>query len=98
MLRHYPWHERECFIASGSGFFPAQRTLEIGEALAEGAPYKGYEYVFEEKFLGSRIEQTKSSDRATLRVWEPPDPTGVYVLGIDLRWGRGRVGYDSDVK
>src|SRR5215469_2570865 len=33
MLRHYPWHERECFIASGSGFFPAARTLEVAEQL-----------------------------------------------------------------
>jgi len=98
MLRHYPWHERECFIASGSGFFPAQRTLEIGEALAEGAPYKGYEYVFEEKFLGSRIEQTKSSDRATLRVWEPPDPTGVYVLGIDPSGGGGGEANDHAIE
>ena len=47
MLRHFPWHERVCFIASGSGFFPAQRTLEIGEALATGAPYKGYRYIFD---------------------------------------------------
>ena len=53
MSRHYPWHERECFIASGSHFFPAARTLEIGEALAAGAPYKGYRYIFEDKFLSS---------------------------------------------
>lgn len=72
MLRHFPWTEEECFIASGSGFFPAKRTLEIGEALAAGAPYRGYKYIFEEKFLSSRIEQTRIKEDVTLRVWEPP--------------------------
>jgi hypothetical protein len=89
MLRHYPWHERECFIASGSHFFPAQRTLEIGEALADGAPYKGYRYVFDDKFLASRIEQTTDRDEVSLKVWEPPEPAGVYVIGIDPSGGGG---------
>ena len=93
MLRHYPWHERECFIASGSGFFPAQRTLEIGEALAQGAPYQGYKYIFEEQFLGSRIEQTTDKNEVMLKVWEHPEPEGVYVIGIDPSGGGGG---DSD--
>jgi len=89
MLRHYPWHERECFIASGSGFFPAQRTLEIGEALAAGVPYQGYKYVFDEKFLSSHIEQTKDRDDVMLKVWEPPEPGGIYCIGIDPSGGGG---------
>jgi len=93
MLRHFPWHERECFIASGSGFFPAKRTLEIGEALAQGAPYKGYKYIFEEDFLGSRIEQVSDREEAMLKVWEPPERDGVYVIGVDPSGGGGG---DSD--
>jgi hypothetical protein len=89
MLRHYPWHERECFIASGSGFFPAARTLEIGEKLAEGAPFKGYKYIFEQDFLGSHIEQTTDRDEAMLRVYEPPEPDGVYTIGVDPSGGGG---------
>jgi hypothetical protein len=89
MLRHYPWHEKECFIASGSHFFPARRTLEIGEALAVGAPYKGYKYIFSDRFISSKIEQTRDPDEATLRVWEPPQPDGVYTIGIDPSGGGG---------
>jgi hypothetical protein len=89
MLRHYPWHERECFIASGSGFFPAQRTLEIGESLAQGAPFKGYKYSFEETFLGSEIKQVNDSDDAMLRVYEPPETGGVYTIGVDPSGGGG---------
>jgi hypothetical protein len=89
MLRHYPWHERECFIASGSGFFPAARTLEIGEQLAQGAAYKGYKYIFEETFLGSHIEQTTDREEAMLRVYEPPEPKGVYTIGVDPSGGGG---------
>jgi hypothetical protein len=93
MLRHYPWHERECFIASGSGFFPAQRTLEISEQLSPSPPYKGYKYFFNEQFLESRIEPTTDPDEAMLKVWEPPDPGGVYVIGVDPSGGGGG---DSD--
>jgi hypothetical protein len=89
MLRHFPWHEREAFIASGTGFFPAQRTLEMGEALTNGVPYKGYRYTLEENFLSSRIEQVVDSDEATLRIWEPPVADGIYVIGVDPSGGGG---------
>lgn len=89
MLRAYPWTETECFISSGSGFFPAARTLEIGETLAEGPPYKGFKYTFGEQFLLSKIEQTTVKDEVNLRVWEPPEPNGVYAIGIDPSGGGG---------
>jgi hypothetical protein len=89
MLRHYPWNERECFIASGSSFFPSARTLELAEGLAEGPPYQGYKYNFEDAFLGSSIVQTTNKDEVQLRVWEPPEPGGVYVIGGDPSGGGG---------
>lgn len=89
MLRHYPWNERECFIASGSSFFPAARTLELAETLAEGPPYQAYRYNFEDAFLGSTIVQTTNRDEAMLRVWEPPEEKGVYVIGGDPSGGGG---------
>lgn len=98
MFRHYPWTERECFIASGSHFFPAARTLEIGEALAAGAPYRGYKYIFGDKFLESRIEQTNDREEVTLRIYEPPDPDGVYVMGIDPSGGGGDEANDHAIE
>jgi hypothetical protein len=89
MFRHYPWTERECFIASGQGFFPAQRTLEIAEHLQTGVPYQAYVYEFSDKFLESRIEQTKDPEEAQLRVWEAPEPNGIYVVGCDPSGGGG---------
>ena len=89
MMRHYPWHERECFIASGSGFFPAARTLEISEQLTPSPPYRGYRYLFDEKFLASRIEQVDRPEDAVLKVWEPPEPKGQYVIGVDPSGGGG---------
>ena len=89
MLRHYPFNERECFIASGSSFFPAARTLELAESLSEGPPYKGYKYTFEDAFLGSSIAQTTNKDEVMLRVWEPPEEKGMYVIGGDPSGGGG---------
>lgn len=87
MLRHYPWTETECFIASGSGFFPGKRTLELAESLAAGPPYKAYAYTFTEKFLDSEIRQSRDSDTSQLRVYEPPEPNGIYVIGCDPSGG-----------
>lgn len=98
MWRHYPWHEQQCFIASGSHFFPARRTLEIGEALSQGAPYKGYKYLFSDRFLSSRIEQTRDPDEVTLRVWEPPQADGVYAIGIDPSGGGGEEADDHAIE
>lgn len=89
MDRHFPWTEKECFIASGSGFFPAQRTLEISESLTPSPPYQGYKYHFEQQFLASNIVQTLDRDEAMLKVWEPPEPGGVYCVGIDPSGGGG---------
>lgn len=89
MDRHYPWTERQCFVASGSSFFPSARTLELAESLAVGPPYKGYKYRFEEGFLGSSIVQTTNKDEVQLRVWEPPEPNGVYTIGGDPSGGGG---------
>lgn len=89
MYRHFPWTEKECFIASGSGFFPAARTLEISEQLSTPVPYKGYRYEFDEEFLASRIEPVNDRDQAMLKVWEPPEPDGQYVIGIDPSGGGG---------
>ena len=98
MLRHYPWTERECFIASGSGFFPAARTLELAEALAAAPPYQAYRYEFTDRFLDSRIEQTKNTDLAMLRVWEPPEPQGIYVIGCDPSGGGGDEADDHSIQ
>jgi hypothetical protein len=98
MMRHFPWHERECFIASGSGFFPAARTLEIAELLSPGPPMKAYKYTFDEKFLASSIEQVADPEAANLRVWEPPEEKGIYVLGIDPSGGGGGEANDHAIE
>lgn len=89
MFRHYPWTEKECFIASGHSFFPAARTLELSEALSVPPPYQAYTYHFTERFLESTIEQTQDAEEAMLRVWEPPEPGGYYAIGCDPSGGGG---------
>ena len=98
MLRHYPWTEKECFIASGSSFFPGARTLQLAEALAAGPPYQAYTYKFTEKFLESEIVQTLDTDEAMLRVYEAPEPNGVYAIGCDPSGGGGDTADDHAVQ
>jgi hypothetical protein len=98
MMRHYPFHEKECFIASGSSFFPGARTLQLSEALAAGPPYQAYKYTFTEKFLESEISQVYDTDEAMLRVYEAPDPNGVYAVGCDPSGGGGDTADDHAVQ
>lgn len=90
MWRHYPWHEQQCFVASGTGFFPAKRTLAVATALGSAAvPFQAYRYTFDEDFLHSQIEQVTDPKAANLRIWEQPQPNGVYVIGVDPSGGGG---------
>jgi len=72
MDRMYPFTERECFIESGSSFFPAKRTLELAEALQAPLPMRAYRYTFDHDFLKSSLEPTRNAEEANLRVWEHP--------------------------
>ena len=98
MDRHYPWSDRQAFVASGASFFPSARTLELAENLAEGPFYQGYKYVFQDAFLGSKIEQTKNKDEVMLRVYEPPMEAGVYVIGGDPSGGGGGDANDHSIQ
>lgn len=98
MDRHYPWTEKQAFVASGASFFPSARTLELTESLTEGPYYQGYRYVFQDAFLGSKIEQVKDKDKVMLRVYEPPDPQGVYVIGGDPSGGGGGEADDHSIQ
>jgi hypothetical protein len=45
--------------------------------------------VFEDRFLASNIQQTRDADEVMLKVWETPEPGGVYVIGVDPSGGGG---------
>jgi hypothetical protein len=52
------------------------------------APLKAYRYHLGENFLATQIEPLDATKDADLRIWEEPNPNGVYVMGVDPAYGR----------
>jgi hypothetical protein len=83
-----PWHEEQAFMLTGASFFS---SADINHAVksALNKPYKGFRYFVGEEFNAIALEQVRSAKLAQLRVWEEPDPAGVYVIGADPAYGSG---------
>lgn len=92
MAQNFPWHEDEAFIMTGAAFFPMMRLSEDVKFLTANKPlFKGYRYHMGDNFLATVVEQVTRSSDADLRIFEEPDPQGVYVIGADPAFGRSDV-------
>lgn len=81
-----PWHEDQAFMLTGAGFFSPQ-SLSDAMKLALKQPFKGFRYHMGEEFTATTIESVRSAKLSQLKVWEEPDPAGVYVIGADPAYG-----------
>jgi hypothetical protein len=81
-----PWYEEEAWVMTGASFFPGDELAQAWER-AEKTPVKGYRYFMSQEFFGTIVEPVRVPRQAVLRVWEEPDPDGVYVIGADPAYG-----------
>ena len=89
MSQNYPTTAKEAFIMTGRSFFPLKRIAEDIRTIHEiELPLKAYRYHLGENFLATELEQVDSTKDADLRIWEEPNPNGVYVMGVDPAFGR----------
>lgn len=90
MRQEYPSFEDEAFVMSGRTFFPIQRVTSDLKFLKEidGAPVKAFNYSLGETFLATLLEPQPVAKDADLRIWEAPHPNGIYVMGVDVAFGR----------
>jgi hypothetical protein len=94
MDQEYPWTEQQAFIMTGKAFFPLKRIVEDREFLkAAEAPLKAYTYGMGDNFLATQLNQVQTTVEADLRVWEEPNASAIYVMGVDPAYGRSD---DSD--
>ena len=90
--QNLPWDDEECFVQSGSSFFP-MRTLnqDIKIILANPPGFWGFKYWLGNDFVSGRMEEITEQDRVDevdLRVWEKPVDGAFYVIGCDAALGR----------
>jgi hypothetical protein len=95
LQQEFPWTADEAFIQSGRSFFPNKILMQLDDA-ARKKKFMAFRYSLGEDFMATSMEQIfngKLMPYTQLRVWEPPDPEGVYVIGADPAYGQNE---DSD--
>ena len=85
-MQELPWTEDEAFLSTGSAFFPGDKLTEAMKNATRLTP-KGYRYVMADDFFATTIEPVKLARHATLKIWEEPNPDGIYAIGCDPAGG-----------
>ena len=95
MAQNQPYTADEAFVQSGVSFFGPKRvqarideirSAPVGGVEDGGFGYKVYEFYLADEYHLCRVEaltQDIRTERIKLRVWEYPNPEGVYVIGCD---------------
>jgi len=81
----FPWTEDDAFVASGSKYF---RSGPLTDAMkrAKTTGYSAYKYRYGEHWDETEVHNgTRASH--DLKIFEPPCPSGVYVMGCDPAYG-----------
>lgn len=88
-FQEMPPTEEYAFQLSGSKFFSGERVNRaFGVALKRNQelPPEHYRYDFGLNYEDTELVET-APENADLRIWERPDPKGVYVIGADPAYG-----------
>jgi len=86
MNEQHPWTEDDAFVATGARFY-SNESLTHAMKAARRMPFRSYNYVFSDRWQDLQVVETKNPRRAMLKVWEPPDSQGTYVVGDDPSFG-----------
>ncbi len=85
-IQEQPWSESEAFQQTGSVFFPQDKLTELTRAHVSNK-FKGYMFWAGAEFSDMRIYPAENMRMTELKIWEEPDPDGVYVMGADPAFG-----------
>ncbi len=81
-----PWDEDEAFITSGVNFFSGKRITD-NYKWALKQRFLGFRYYTGEEFTSMLVEPVRIMSHVQLKIWQEPDPNGVYVIGADPAYG-----------
>lgn len=85
-IQEQPWTELEAFQMTGSTFFEAE-GLTLMANKHTSRKFKTYSYSAGIEFTDCRIYPAHNAKSVELKVWEEPDPEGVYVISADVAFG-----------
>ena len=96
MLAEQAWTAEEAFQQTGSKFFGAKALTSITRKNASHN-FKAYMYWAGEEFP-PRIFHAENLKMTELKVWEEPDPDGIYVLACDPAYGENEENDNSAIQ
>lgn len=85
-IQEQPWTEDEAFQNTGSQFFPAEKLTEQSIKCVKGK-FDRYTFSPGITFQDMQISTATTAKWTDLKVWEEPDPQGVYILSCDPAFG-----------
>lgn len=85
-IQEQPWTEEEAFQQTGAVFFAAEKLTDLTKKHVSHK-FKGYMFWAGAEFTDMRVYPAENMRMTELKVWEEPDPEGVYVLGADPAYG-----------
>jgi hypothetical protein len=86
MDEQHPWTADDAFVATGARFF-SNESLTAAMKQSRQMKCKAYNYNLGLRWQEIEIVDVRNPHRAMLKVWEEPDPRGVYVIGDDPSYG-----------
>lgn len=92
-----PWTEDEAFLQTGSTFFPGEKLTGIMKATVTDK-YDGYSFVNGFDFLNCDWIQVAQKRQTQLKIWEPVDPDGIYVVAADPAFGHDENNNNSAIE
>ncbi len=97
MGQEQPWTESDAFLQSGSTFFSSDRLTDITKKDVS-AKFQAYYFAQGSDFLNSDWQSAPHKRNHQLKVWEEPDPDGIYVLACDPAFGHDESNNNSSVE
>jgi|SRR5215469_3387270 len=88
MDQEFPWTADQAFVVTGKIFFPPKRIMGEIKRVNREVTFKGYRYHVGENFRATTLEQVRRDIDAELRIFEEPQATGVYAIGVDPAYGQ----------
>ncbi|MDE2020986.1 MAG: hypothetical protein KGJ13_11670, partial [Patescibacteria group bacterium] len=85
-LQEQAWLEEDAWQITGAEFFPSETLKEITDKYAS-TKYKGYWFAPGVEFVDMKVYPAVSSQQVQLKVWNEPEPDGVYVVAADPAYG-----------
>lgn len=85
-VQEQPWTEAEAFQNTGAVFFVGDKLTEQSNYFVS-PKYSSYIFTPGQEFSHMTVHKSPNEKSTELKVWEEPDPEGVYCFGVDPAFG-----------